>query len=244
MLYHSFIVHTFSWLQGGVGNAGILPGISAVDPSASSGSVELRLNPQIEDMRRDLCLETPSAKITKPPKINVYLEDEEAKLFFKKMCVQYLKRIDCKILSGGWGALKEAAKLGILGLSETQSAMFIIDGDQIIDDNAPQNLLCLPGGSSPERVFGRFLDSLPPDDPFWKGDYHKKDFLSRYPKDQEDRTRWKCWFNNEKGLWGRRAISSLYQRWRRDNQCLADEFLKKFIKQCNVIAGKRGLSPF
>lgn len=211
------------------------------------GNVEFQLNPSVQELHRNLHLTKTSQSPS--PRISVYFEDEEAKLFFKKLVSVYRKsslmqcfRLD--VLNGGYGTLKKAAKLGFLGLKEAHNALFIIDGDQQINAQDVGTLLSLPGNKSPEKVFGEFLDSLPAEDYFWSDNYSKQDFLSRYPHEKDSRDNWKHWFNNEKCNWGQRAMSQLFKRWREEHENDIDCFLRDLLLKYNGIAKRMNIPSF
>ena len=159
-------------------------------------------------------------------RINVYLEDAEARVVFKKLAGPQLRsQLTVSNSNMGAGVYENLLKNKI---PEFRRALIVIDGDQRRSSRLKRNpnVLFLPGAARPENVFYDFLCGLPEDDEFWDpglGRYTKQAFLRGRPSNTVDRETMKQWFNREKVNWGR-GCSKLMRRWIRDHQTEVDAF--------------------
>jgi predicted ATPase len=160
------------------------------------------------------------------PKINTYLEDEEARLFLKGIIPREIKKeLEIKKFNHGASSYKSLLDEKF---PEFRKSLIILDGDKSNDKQLKRhkNVLCLPGTVRPENIFHDYLDSLPREDNFWSsqlGGYDKQAFLNKKPANTIDRTVMKEWFNREKIYWGKGG-HKLINRWKIDNRLIIDKF--------------------
>ena len=177
---------------------------------------------------------------SKKLKINVYLEDEEARAFFKGIITQEI-RAELEIKQFNYGAdsyqslLKER-------FPEFKGSLIILDGDKSNGANPTKskNLLFLPGTVRPENVLLDYLDKLSTDDDFWEshtGGYNKQVFLKNKPTSTANRIAMKSWFNAEKKNWGSGG-RKLFNRWKKDNPALLERFNVELTKRIKLVKAK------
>jgi len=202
------------------------------------GQLNFELDPSIDFIKSDISLALPQK--SSMIKINVYTEDAEAQLFLKKLLgAKANKRIQILPSKCNCQALRGAASI-----IELQNAIFVLDGDQAPNPRDPATIIYLPGGKSPEKLFGEYLNSLSEDDTFWTEEYSKKHFIVSFPQEgPRDREIWKNWFNAQKKYWGTREISRLFKRWSQDNIQIIDNFKKNFKTIFDIVAKRKGLPP-
>jgi len=159
-------------------------------------------------------------------KINVYFEDEEARIFFRGIVKQDLKsKLAIKKCNSG------AEFYGTLLMNrfpEFRKSLIVLDGDQCqnIRLKRNSNVLLLPGSVRPENLFCDFLDLLAEDDAFWEsklGGYDKQAFLNRKPASTASRDIMKRWFTSEKVNWGG-GCGKLMRRWKSSNETTVNSF--------------------
>lgn len=159
-----------------------------------------------------------------PKKIELYTEDEEARIFLKGIIQRNLRKfVDIKYVNLG------AENYIHLINNKVPSFLLnivVIDGDQKKSKN--KNVLLLPGGKRPENVFYDLLNSLPAQDNFWGsyGGYTKEYFLAHPPNNLDNRTDMKNWFNSNKNYWGR-GCNKVINIWKSRNQQQVDDFNKE-----------------
>jgi predicted ATPase len=174
-------------------------------------------------------------------KVNVYLEDEEARIFLRGIVKQDLKsKLAIKKCNSG------AEFYGTLLMNrfpEFRKSLIVLDGDQCqnIRLKRNSNVLLLPGSVRPENLFCEFLDGLAEDDAFWEsrlGGYDKQAFLNSKPASTASRDTMKRWFTSEKVNWGG-GCGKLMRRWKSSNETTVNSFneaLKKKIERLELIS--------
>ena len=179
---------------------------------------------------------TENSEFTK--KVNVYFEDNEARIFFRNIVNrELLKRI--KIQRTNLGA-DSYASLIELKFPEFEKSIVVLDGDKSkkFRRNKQPKVLYLPGSKRPENVVLNFLSDLKEDHAFWGvevGSYKKSVFNNNIQIDTSNRSVMKKWFNSEKIYWGKNC-SHLFKRWRMENQKTVISFndqLKKLLNKIN-----------
>jgi hypothetical protein len=174
-------------------------------------------------------------------KVHVYLEDEEARLFFKGIVTSDLRSelaiSKCNSGADFYGTLLENK------FPEFKKSLIVLDGDRSTSNRLKRNknLLFLPGSVRPENMLHDYLFGLPDNDQFWEarlGGYNKEVFLRNKPTNTSARDTMKQWFTNEKANWGN-GCSKLMRRWKNDNETIVNKFnekLKNKIERLNLNA--------
>jgi len=174
-------------------------------------------------------------------KVNVYLEDEEARIFFRGIINPDLKsKLAIKRCNSGaefYGSLLRYR------FPEFRKSLIILDGDQCRNNQLKRNsnVLLLPGSVSPENLICGFLDGLAEDDAFWEsrlGAYDKQTFLNNKPPSTTSRDTMKQWFTSEKVNWGS-GCSKLMRRWKSSNETTVNSFneaLKQKIERLKSVS--------
>lgn len=114
--------------------------------------------------------------------------------------------------------------------------IFVIDGDGSQNSTFKKycNIIYLPGNERPETVFYNFLVKLPESDSFWGGDNHfYKDTCFNGFTDIHNKSQYKKWFEKNRQNFGR-GCSRLFNRWKKDNQQLVDDFNSKITRCINT----------
>ncbi|MDD5269933.1 MAG: AAA family ATPase [Candidatus Omnitrophica bacterium] len=163
-------------------------------------------------------------------KINVYLEDEEARYFLKSLLPTGLKKNIAISKFNNGGEFYQTLLKG--SFPEFRKSIIVLDGDKISQSiKKYKNLLYLPGKTRPENVFYEYLNDLDEKDEFWSpqlGGYNKAVFL-RSRVNSTDRNTMKSWFKSQKSNWGHGCVK-LISRWKKDNKDAVDEFVFAFSK--------------
>ncbi|OAQ20032.1 AAA family ATPase [Thermosulfurimonas dismutans] len=156
------------------------------------------------------------------PKINLYTEDEEARIFLRNIIDPKLRK-RVKISNLNLGAEN------YLNLLKHKAPTFpysiiVLDGDK--KKSRYKNVVYLPGEKRPENVIYDFLKSLSPEDKFWGtiGQYTKEIFLANKPN-TDNREKMKKWFSEQKKYWGK-GCAKVFKRWKEENKQLVDDFNK------------------
>ena len=194
-------------------------------------------NPEFKEIEADLNV-TVLAKNTQK-RIRLYCEDNEAFIFLSNLIPNgYKSKLEfMREVSLGGDNLKELARKKV---PEFIQSIVVLDGDK--QNKRCKNFCSLPGnGLSPEKLFFRFLKSLPDDDIFWDpsiGGYHKqicfRDFGTNEPQNREE---FKKWFNAQIPFWGRNC-SKLVSRWKRDNKIEVASFQEEFTSSFFHVSGQ------
>ena len=168
-------------------------------------------------------------------RVNVYFEDEEARIFFRGIVKSDL-RSELAITKCNSGAEFYGTLLRNK-FPEFRKSLIVLDGDQCGNNRLKRNpnVLLLPGSVRPENLICEFLGGLAEDDEFWEsglGGYDKQAFLNNKPASTASRDTMKQWFTSEKANWGN-GCSKLMRRWKSSNETTLNSFneaLKKKIE--------------
>lgn len=169
-------------------------------------------------------------------KVNVYLEDEEARYFLKGVLTRDLrKKTQISPFNNG-GEFYQTLLKG--KFPEFKKSIIILDGDKSSGADLKQfkNLLFLPGDIRPESIFYEYLNNLDEKDDFWSsqlGGYNKEVFLRSRVLTQ-NRDTMKAWFKDQKNNWGRGCIK-LISRWKKDNEVIVNDFILSLTKMIERI---------
>lgn len=173
----------------------------------------------------------------KPKKVNVYLEDEEARYFLKGILPRDLKKkVEISRFNSG-GDFYETLLKG--KFPEFKRSVIVLDGDKSVSKKLKKNknLLFLPGNVRPENIFYDFLNNLDESDDFWSshlGGYNKQVFLcSRVTVQNRDTM--KIWFKDQKKYWGH-GCNKLISRWKSSNQPSVESFVELFNRTVEKLA--------
>lgn len=175
----------------------------------------------------------------KQKKVNIYFEDEEARIFFRNLTNYKPIRKKCNIqkVNLGGSFYKTLIKNKF---PEFKKSVIVLDGDMRNEFKGKQKpkVVFLPGNQRPENIIFEFLDSLPADDVFWGeiGGYTRQVFINNKPANTESRDVMKTWFNNEKKYWGKGALT-LFKRWKQLNSKEEEKFVKNLTTKVNSILG-------
>jgi len=207
------------------------------------GPLKLQVDPSMDWIRSNLKISTLDAKNT--PRLNVYCEDAEGSWFAKRLLgPKKRKLLHFMRATFGGNFLSELARKN---LPEFNNSVIILDGDKPIKMHAPKNVLCLPGGESPERVLLELLQELPPDSEFWNGTdgYNRQVFrrnLSNLTSGQTDRTTMKGWFKAERAHWGPNG-NKIFKYWLKTHGEQATKFSKAFVAAYADVARRQSIPP-
>jgi hypothetical protein len=207
------------------------------------GPLKLQVDPSMDWVRSNLEISTLDAKNT--PKLNVYCEDAEGSWFAKRLLGPRKTKL-LKFMRATFGG-EHLNKLATMNLPEFNNSIIILDGDKAVGKHTPRNVLCLPGGDSPERVLRKLLLGLPADSEFWNGanGYNWQVFrknLSDLTNGQTDRTSMKNWFKAEKKYWGPSA-GKRYKYWLKAHSDKAAEFSKAFVTAYSDVGRRKSIPP-
>lgn len=184
---------------------------------------------EIKDIRPLIDELTHSATVSEKKtnnKINVYFEDEEARIFFKNIVDTSLGKIfNIQKVNLGNDFYKSLIESKF---PEFNKSIVILDGDARGSFRRVSNpkVTFLPGKVRPENVIYDFLNSLDEVNDFWSqtvGGYSKSVFLSNKPDNIDNREIMKRWFNTEKVNWGNNC-RSLFNCWKLNNALLVKKF--------------------
>ncbi len=201
----------------------------------SSGQVVNTQNDNIAltQMINNLCV---MYEIQKNSKTIVFCEDNEANLWLKNLLgTKITKKLHILSESFGGGNLVNIANKRIPVL---ENSIFVLDGDQnkSLKNNKCPRVLLLPGIKRPENLFYEFLRSLPANDIFWgnTGGYTQQVCFRDQPSISSDRDIMKRWFRTQSVYWGR-GCSTLFNRWKKENNKEISEFKKEFEETLNKV---------
>ncbi len=172
----------------------------------------------------------------KPPKINVFTEDEEGEIFFKGLIKTRRSGLNFVKCTMGHPNYIELARKKVIGFTFPH-CIICLDGD--VPKNKIKgfkNIFILPGKDSPEKIFAKMLfdeseasliwDKLTPgyNKQFCFRDYHYEDIVLY-------REKAKRWFRDQKRNWGSgNCCSRIINIWIEKNREEYDDFIQHFDK--------------
>lgn len=186
-----------------------------------------KINEMVSTLRREVLEQIWTEK---QRKINLYLEDAEAKLFFKNIADKnLLKEIRLQKVTAGCDIYLELIRMKF---PEMRKSIVILDGDATTHRSKTPYLQYLPGGKRPENVVLDLLDSIAENDPFWGtglGGYTKEVYLRNRPSNNANREHMKVWFKSELKHWGVNG-KKVFDLWKEKNPKLVSNFNEKLKK--------------
>lgn len=207
----------------------------------STGIIRKKEIKNYDDIVNNLMVTTSNEKIAEP-KINIYVEDDEAQNILKhsldRKTQGYINIVSLKL------GCCEIAHISTQ-LQELKNGIIVYDGD-IEKEKTIRNIrkkmkehqysIKLPGDDSPEKEYLNFLNGLKADDSIWN---HNKNYSMQFYSDRlrtlgnmNDRTNTKKWFVEDLKFFGRSGIN-LYKRWaetKKDDIIKFQADIKKLIK--------------
>lgn len=203
-----------------------------------------------EQIHAHLTLKPYTPAQVSPPKIRVYSEDGEARLFLTALLPTKYKRL-LSIIDVSMGA-KELIGLHDKKIEEFTKNLLLLDGDQPLP--RAKNILLLPGDCGPDKLLFTFLNSLPESSEFWPdnkstGLYNKQVCFRNYPYKEDfteegaARKYYKDWMKEqlENQYWDRNGLKA-FTFWKEQYPEKVQHFLSAFIKSYNFLAKKNGLT--
>ena len=188
----------------------------------------------VVEMINNLRVTAPLPK--KIEKIPVYCEDNESKFWIRNLLGRDVTK-KLLISSDKFGG-SELVNLANKKAPSFKKSIFVLDGDQekSLKRNRCPRIILLPEDDRPENIFYNFLKKLPPNYKFWEktGGYTKQVCFRDRPNLHTDRTIMKKWFNNQQPFWGV-SYSKIFNRWKEDNQKVAEKFKDDFLNIINKI---------
>lgn len=229
-------------------NANTINDYELVSVTNANGPIEVVPNPPFDAIYRELMATycTPASR-----KISVFSEDDEARFFIRKLLEKHIIRF--KLLEASFGK-NQLLDMLANDYNNFSRYIYILDGDvdeaeieKYIQKVAPAQVKCivkLPGDKSPEQVIWEYLDQLSSDHAFlkWGGrqmGYYKRSinesgpFSVKYDGFNEDRAKYKQWFNENMQL-----VNDIFNYWLEDNKQSVEKFVNDFIIAYNWIARK------
>lgn len=169
-------------------------------------------------------------------KIHLYTEDKECKLFFKALIKRKSSKFKFIDIAMGCGNLIQLTADFKIPAFSFPEAMVVLDGDvkeeisKMKKIRKTNNILLLPGKTSPERLLANFIQSIDESllDKMCEG--YNKQIAFRdisFKKIMDKREDAKKWFNSQERYWGREA-TRIINLWIKNNKEDVDEFLVEF----------------
>lgn len=183
---------------------------------------------------------------SKPNRLKIYCEDEEARCFAKQIFGTNITRhLSFETLDLGNNEYISLVKRKIPEFSSSH-CIILLDGDF---DNIPKkfnHIMSLPGNLSPEKLLANFLNSLGDTDNIWSNigrNYNKIVCFRNYPFDEilEDRIKAKKWFNEQKDNYWKRNAYKVINPWIKNNKKIVESFIITFKEKYNNLAIKLNL---
>ena len=219
----------------------------------SYGKLEILEDPNFALITADMNAQALQEEIRKnravQAKIDVFCEDDEATKFLEYLLGPELRKlVGIHSLKVGKDDLKRFSRCRTSFFSQS---LFCPDGDA--KKGGGNNVIFLPGDSSPEKVFHGYISNLPEDHDFFlklkdHNRYTKQVFLkSAGDTENWDRDKWKLWFRNEQKKWcpdkkNWKGFYRLFKFWSSDNVEMICRFKKDFQRAYNMLAKQRRLS--
>lgn len=188
----------------------------------------------------DLKLEAYVKKEKEKKKINIYTEDEEARIIFKLLLEKEEGiRNNLNIIEKDFSK-NDLKKIVKYQMSEFENTFFIFDGDvasEKFNEKILKQVAFLPGENCIEKELYNFLDSLDNNDKFWtetEGNtryYTKEIFLNNKSNSikADNTSSYKKWYDSEKKYFGKDNL--IFKRWLEVNE-------EKFKKNVSSIFAK------
>lgn len=201
----------------------------------SDGSVITRHFSTYQELSDHLKVESTPPPKKKLRRVSVVFEDEESKRLFQQICGSKLRKYISTTNTGtlGGGHLKNLAYMA-KKLPELLDMIFVPDGDMAKTLNdAPRNLIALPGNKRPETLVYRHLFGMKESDSFWDGTYTRQFAITSKGGNslkKGNTEAWvKEWYRTQSDHW-RRGNQKVFESWVQANKadCLA--FFNKFIR--------------
>lgn len=210
---------------------------------------------QIEDLtwpkiESNLLLLVAGMRDRSVPAVPLFSEDEIARWFLQHLLPEYeskLKYIEANLSCSQLINLRSQDK------KYFRTVLIVLDGDQFNNRaiSPYNNIITLPEeGLSPEKVFYDFLDSLKPDDEFWKR-YRFKDvdtafnyqLFKEHPPSafngENEVKKLHKWFGTFQDVF---EELDLFGYWREQNEQTVLEFRKRFKEAFNSVARYHNVS--
>lgn len=183
------------------------------------------------------------------PKIRVYSEDKEARLFFSALLPTKYKKL-LSIIDVNIGA-NELIGLRNKKIEEFTNNLLLLDGDQ--PSPKSKNILILPGNYGPDKLLFNFLSDLPESSAFWPdnqytGCYNKQTCFRSYPfktefdHEGEARKYYKNWMQEQlkNAYWDKNGLKA-FKFWKQEHLEEVQQFVSSFVKSYNFLAKKKGI---
>lgn len=201
--------------------------------------LEILQSPNYELIENDMLVTDPAT--IKNKSIDVLTEDDEAFWFAKQIIPdRLLEKINLKSANLGCESL---VKLNEDTYPALKKILLLLDGDYTIDNKYKKrlNLLCLPGGKSPEGVLYEFLRKLPSDHYILNNETNLSQrtlssfgpFSEKYNDQKKDREKYKKWFKDNKSVLVRLDI---IKYWKNDNSLLLEKFIQELEYKINILS--------
>lgn len=177
-------------------------------------------------------------------KINLYTEDDEARMFLQAI-LPYKYKILLNWIRVNIGAEELKGLVKVRKIPEFTDNLIILDGDKA-SKKGPKNIIYLPGkGVGPDHLLYDYLRSLSDSDAFWSDNYNKQmcfnNFLSFDGNDGgRAREHYKNWFKSQIDFWGAGGLDA-FKQWKTSHKDEVALFLEQFVKTYNYLAKRKGL---
>lgn len=201
----------------------------------SLGPVVVKTDNEINSIIDNLKVQITKKTITKKT-IDIYTEDNEAKLFLKNILTkENIEKSKFINVSLGGDNLLDLANRKVPAFT---NSLIVLDGDkkESVSKPHPKNVLTLPGTVRPEDIFFNLLKSLDPTDIFWKKiDGYTKQFCFRDQKNIGNRDAMKKWFNTQLEYWGKDG-KRMFSIWKDSNSSTIEKFNREYTKALEKIS--------
>ena len=202
-----------------------------------NNKIENKLNPSIRFLINKIKVQTGQKEKIK--KIEILCEDKETERWCKNLLngIEFKKFLNIKEGPFGEGNLSNMAESKH---SIFQNIYFVLDGDcseKYKTKKLPPRTIILPGNKPPEIIFYNYLNNIKDDDSFWietnELNFSKQTCFQDYQS--SDLSTAKRWFKDEtfKPIFGN-GYSRLFNRWKKDNPTLVNNFQEEFKKLIEV----------
>lgn len=181
-------------------------------------------------------------------KVKIYSEDAVSRWFIRKLIPEYLPYLDILDVEIGCTQL---LSLCTGDISYFRNVLIVLDGSVKDEDlqTVPEqlrkrlnNIIKLPGTMKPGELIYKYILNLDPEHPYWKNaskvymnwTYFKENGPDS-PRYEQENDKYKKWFVEHQMFFD---STELFDFWAADNEELAEEFKKNFIKSYNTVANK------